>query len=119
MLASEVHIHLLHMYDNWFMVTIDRTIVKLISSKYVNYSNKSIILLNVCMKKNIKKSKMNADLQSGINGEATSGGVHAGHILGVVDLLKGQLGTVVPMAVVNVLSDQGVGLHREVLVHLS
>lgn len=62
---------------------------------------------------------MNADLQSGINGEATSGGVHAGHILGVVDLLKGQLGTVIPMAVVNVLSDQGVGLHREVLVHLS
>lgn len=62
---------------------------------------------------------MNADLQSGVNGEATSSRVHAGHILGVVDLLQGQLGAVVPMAVVNVLSDQGVGLYCEVLVHLS
>lgn len=28
LLASEVHIHLLHMYDTWFMLIINRTIVK-------------------------------------------------------------------------------------------
>lgn len=28
LLASEVHIHLSHMYDTWFMLIINRTIVK-------------------------------------------------------------------------------------------
>lgn len=33
LLASEVHIHLLHMYDTWFMLIINRTIVKRRRSK--------------------------------------------------------------------------------------
>jgi len=39
-------------------------------------------------------------LEACINGEAPRRGVHAGDILGVVDLLKGHLLTVVPMTVV-------------------
>ena len=44
-------------------------------------------------------------LQSRVDGEATSGGVHAGHVLHVVDLLEGQLLPVVPVLVVEVLSN--------------
>ncbi len=35
-------------------------------------------------------------LQSWVDGEATSSGVHAGHILHIVDLLQSQLVTIIP-----------------------
>lgn len=57
-------------------------------------------------------------LQSRVNGEGAGGGVHAGHILGVVDLLQSEFRPVVPVAMVDVLSDQSVRLHGVVLVHL-
>ena len=58
------------------------------------------------------------NLKTRVNGEATSCRVHTGNILGVVDILEGQLVPVVPMAMVNVLSHERVRLHSEVLVDL-
>ena len=57
-------------------------------------------------------------LQTRVDGEGTGCGVHAGHVLRVVDVLQGQFGSVVPVTVVNVLANQSVGLHRVVFVHL-
>ena len=45
-------------------------------------------------------------LESGIDGEAASCGVHAGHILHIVNLLESQFGTVVPVVVVQVLREK-------------
>lgn len=56
-------------------------------------------------------------LQPGVNGEATSGGVHTGHILDIVDLLENQLSTVEPMLVVHVLPDECVGLDSTIFIH--
>ena len=42
-------------------------------------------------------------LESRVDGEAAGSGVHAGHILHIVDLLEGQFGTVIPVVVVQVL----------------
>lgn len=61
---------------------------------------------------------MFAYLQPGVDGEGPSCGIHAGHVLRVVDLFQRQLLSVVPMMVVHVLSHERVRLHREVLVHL-
>ena len=57
-------------------------------------------------------------LEPGVDGEAAGGGVHGGHVLCVVDLLEAELVPAVPVAVVDVLPDDGVGSHRAVLVHL-
>ncbi len=38
-------------------------------------------------------------LESWVDGEAACGGVHAGHILDVVDLLQGELVSVVPASI--------------------
>lgn len=57
-------------------------------------------------------------LQPGVNSETTSSGVHTGDILGVVDVLESQLIPVIPMLMVNVLSNQCMWLHCEVFVHL-
>lgn len=57
-------------------------------------------------------------LQPRVDGEAASCWVHAADILCVVDVLQGQFDPVIPMAVVQVLADQCVGLYSEVLVHL-
>lgn len=42
-------------------------------------------------------------LESGVDGEAAGSGIHAGHILHVVDLFEGQFGTIIPVVVVQVL----------------
>ena len=57
-------------------------------------------------------------LEPGVDGEAAGRRVHARHVLGVVDLFEAELLPVKPMAVVQMLSDQRVWLHREVLIHL-
>ena len=57
-------------------------------------------------------------LQSGVDGEATSGRVHGCHILHIVHLLESLLLSVVPVVVVQMLSDQCVGLHCAICVHL-
>ena len=58
------------------------------------------------------------DLQSRVNGEGPGCRVHTRHVLSVVDVLEGELGAVVPVTVVDVLADERVRLHGEVLVHL-
>ena len=57
-------------------------------------------------------------LEARVDREAAGRRVHARHVLRVVDLTQGQLRPVVPMAVVEVLPDQRVRLHREVHVDL-
>ena len=57
-------------------------------------------------------------LETAVDGEATGRRVHARHVLRVVDLFQRQLRAVIPMAVVEVLADECMGLHCEVLVHL-
>ena len=57
-------------------------------------------------------------LQPGVDGEAASSGVHAGHILDIVHLLQCLLGAVVPVRVVQMLADQCVRLHCSICVHL-
>ena len=57
-------------------------------------------------------------LESGVDGEAASTWVHASHILAVVDVLLGELVLAVPVAIVDMLSDDRVRPHRPVLVHL-
>ena len=57
--------------------------------------------------------------QSRVDGEAACSRVHAWQILRVVDLLERQFGAVVPVSVVEMLSDEWVRLHGEVRVHLS
>ena len=57
-------------------------------------------------------------LQTTVDGEAAGRRVHARHVLRVVHLFQGQLCAVVPMAVVEVLADECVGLYGEVLVDL-
>ena len=57
-------------------------------------------------------------LQTGVDGETPRGGIHARHVLRVVDVLEGKLRAVVPMAVVEVLTDQSVWLYCEVLIYL-
>ena len=61
---------------------------------------------------------LRAHLQTRVDGEGSSCGVHARHVLRVVDVLQAQLLPVVPVAVVDVLADQRVWLHGVVLVHL-
>ena len=56
-------------------------------------------------------------LESGVNGETASRRIHAGHVLHIVDLLEGHLLAVVPVLVVQVLLDEGVGLHSAIRVH--
>ena len=53
----------------------------------------------------------------GIDSEASGCGVHACDVLYVVDVLGGELVPVVPVVVVQVLPDQGVGLNRAVRIH--
>ena len=57
-------------------------------------------------------------LQSWVDGETSSGGVHGGHVLCVVDLLQIELVPAVPVAIVHVLSDDCVRAHRPVAVDL-
>ena len=57
-------------------------------------------------------------LESRVDGEAASSGVHAGNILHIVDLLEGEFGPVIPVLVVQVLADECVGLHGAIGVHL-
>ena len=52
------------------------------------------------------------------DGEGPSSGIHARNILCIVDFFKNEFGAVVPVVVIEVLSDDGVWLHREVLVYL-
>ena len=53
----------------------------------------------------------------GIDSEASGCGVHACDVLYIVDVLGGELVSVVPVVVVQVLPDQGVGLNRAVRIH--
>ena len=53
-------------------------------------------------------------LKTRVNGEATSGGVHTGNVLYIMDLFERHLDPVVPVSVVEVLSYQCVGLYRTV-----
>ena len=57
-------------------------------------------------------------LQARVDGERAGRGVHARHVLRLVDLLQRQLVAVVPVTVVEVLPDERVRLHGEVLVDL-
>jgi len=57
-------------------------------------------------------------LETGIYGETPRGRVHTGHVLGVVDLLEGELVTVVPVAIVEMLAYQHVGLDCEKSIDL-
>ncbi len=57
-------------------------------------------------------------LQTCVYGKRPSSRVHAGHVLRVVNLLERELVTIVPVTVVEVLPDQSVRLHGEVLVYL-
>ena len=57
-------------------------------------------------------------LESRVDGERTGSGVHAGDVLSVVNLAQTQLGAVVPVMVVEMLSNESVRLYREVLVDL-
>ena len=57
-------------------------------------------------------------LETRVDGKRACCGVHAGHILCVVDLLEAELLAVIPVVVVQMLADESVGLYCEVLVHL-
>lgn len=57
-------------------------------------------------------------LEPRVDGEGSCRGVHGGHVLHVVDVLERVLGAVVPVAIVHVLPDERVRLHRAVLVDL-
>jgi len=57
-------------------------------------------------------------LKTGVDGEATSCWIHTCHILCVVNVLERQFYSVIPMTMINVLSDQCVGLYSEVFVNL-
>ena len=57
-------------------------------------------------------------LQSGIDGEASGGWIHARQVLAIVNVLQRQLVSIVPMVVVQMLSNESVRLHRSVGVHL-
>ena len=52
------------------------------------------------------------------DGEAARGGVHAGDVLAVVDVLQTELVPAVPVTVVNVLPDDGVRPGRAVDIDL-
>lgn len=67
-----------------------------------------------------KANGQNAEvsLQSRIDGKAARGGIHAGHILTVMDVLKSQLVAIVPMAIVQMLPHQSVRLDGTIAVHL-
>ncbi len=56
-------------------------------------------------------------LQPCVDGEATSSGIHGGHILTVVDLFENLFGSVVPMIVVQMLSYECVWLYCAIRVH--
>ena len=56
-------------------------------------------------------------LQTRVDCEAARSGVHARHVLAVVDLLQAELLSVVPMLIVHVLSEERVRLHGTVRVH--
>jgi len=56
--------------------------------------------------------------QTRVDGEGAGRRVHAGHVLRVEDVLQSQFRPVVPVAVVQVLSQQRVRLHCAVRVHL-
>lgn len=58
-------------------------------------------------------------LQTRVDCEGAGCRIHTRHVLGVVYVLERQLGSVIPMAVVQVLPDQCVWLHGEVLVNLN
>ena len=57
-------------------------------------------------------------LETRVNGETTSSWVHARQVLSVVDILDAELGSVIPMTVVDVLAHQSVRFHGKVLVYL-
>ena len=57
-------------------------------------------------------------LQASVDGEGSSGLVHARNILSVGNLLQGELVTIVPMAVVQMLTNQSVWLDSEKPVSL-
>ena len=57
-------------------------------------------------------------LEPRVDGEGSGRGVHARHVLSLGDFLQRQLRTIIPMVVVQVLSDQSVRLYGEVLVNL-
>jgi hypothetical protein len=57
-------------------------------------------------------------LKSRVDGEATGCGVHTCHVLAVVDFFQCEFISVVPMAVVQMLSDQSVWRYRAVCVNL-
>ncbi len=56
-------------------------------------------------------------LQPWVDGEAAGGGVHAGHILDVMDLLERQLGEVIPVAIVQVLVGENMGYNQNVTLN--
>lgn len=57
-------------------------------------------------------------LQSRVDREASSRGIHTSNILTVVDLFKRKLSSVVPMVVVQMLSYKSVGLYCAIGVNL-
>ena len=57
-------------------------------------------------------------LQSRVDCKTTGCGIHTRHILRVVDFLQLEFDTVIPMEVVQMLSDERVWLDGEVLIHL-
>jgi len=58
-------------------------------------------------------------LQTRVDSETTGRRVHARNVLCIVHFLKRQFGSVIPMAVVEVLPNECMRLYSEVLVHLS
>lgn len=62
-----------------------------------------------------KSCKMS--LQSWVDGETSSCGIHAGNVLTVVDVLGCQLVPVIPMVVIQMLPDQSVRLDSSISVH--
>ena len=62
-----------------------------------------------------KRGKM--ALQSGIDGEASGGWVHARQVLTIVNVFQRQLVPVVPMVVVQMLSNESVWLNRSIGIH--
>lgn len=56
-------------------------------------------------------------LQPGVDSEAASSGVHAGHILHIMHLLQSLLSAIIPMRIVQVLPDQRMRLHCAIRVH--
>ena len=62
-----------------------------------------------------KDTKMS--LETRINGETTSSRIHASNVLDIVNLLEEELGPVIPVIIIQVLSNESVRLDSTVSVY--